>query len=201
MEDVEEKFRALAEAPATVLLKQLGAHLALWVAVFSMFAAADGWYQLTDWLLASLLSVITGLAAGFLTVNLVHEWFHYFGAKLTSSNYTLRAKPSLFVFDWDFEKNGLSQFYTMSIAGTVGGAIALMVISQAIDIDSAGRAALVAGAAASFVFGSIIEWPVLLRTQKSQNPLQELSGITPAVLGKAATGSAVTGLVCLAVLV
>ncbi|QFU74357.1 hypothetical protein EY643_01100 [Halioglobus maricola] len=200
MENPEEKFRALAETPTAVLMKQAGVHLAAWVAVFSMFAAADGWYQLTGWSMASLLSVITGLAAGFLTVNLVHEWFHYFGAKLTSANYKLSAKPSLFVFDWDFEKNGLGQFYTMSIAGTLGGATALLLISQAIDIDSTGRAALVAGAAASFAFGSIIEWPVLLRTRKSKNPLQELSGITPAVLGKAATGSAVTGLICLAVL-
>ncbi len=196
MEQPQEAFEKLTKTPAAILTKQAALHLALWTLSLCLFAAADSWNHLTGWSLASLLSVITGIAAGFLTVNLVHEWFHYLGAKLTSGTYTLTNKPSLFVFDWNFEKNTLDQFFRMSVAGTIGGALALWVVFNAVDANNAGRAAMVAGAAASFAFGSIIEWPVLMRTRASRNPMQELSKINPGVLGRASAGSAITGLLC-----
>ena len=196
MEQPQEAFEKMAKAPAALLAKQAALHLALWVIALSLFAATDSWTQLTGWSLASLLNIITGLFAGFITVNLVHEWFHYLGAKLTSGTYTIRDKPSLFVFDWDFEKNALGQFFTMSVAGTVGGVVALWAVFNSVDTNTAGRMALVAGAAASFAFGSIIEWPVLARTRRSKNPMQELSKISPGVLGRASAGSAITGLLC-----
>jgi hypothetical protein len=194
MEQPQEAFEHMAKAPTFLLLKQAGMHFALWLVAFSLFAATDSWATITGWSLASLLNVFTGIAAGFITVNLVHEWFHYFGARFVSGTYTISDKPSLFVFDWNFEKNDLQQFYTMSIAGTVGGIVALLAVINAIDTNSAGRAALVAGAAASFAFGSIIEWPVLARTRRSKNPMGELSKISPGVLGRASAGSAIVGL-------
>ena len=84
----------------------------------------------------------------------------------------------------------------MSVAGTVGGVLALWAVFSAVDTDTAGRAALVAGAAASFAFGSIIEWPVLMRTRRSKNPMAELAKINPKVLGRASAGSAIAGLLC-----
>ncbi|MEH6587144.1 MAG: hypothetical protein V7720_11315 [Halioglobus sp.] len=195
MEQPQETVEDIIQTPDFPLLRQAGLHLGLWILAFSLFAATDSWSQLTGWQLASLLNVLTGIAAGFITVNLVHEWFHYLGAKLTSGNYTLKTTPSLFVFDWNFETNKLNQFYTMSIAGSIGGAVALVAVFNSVDTDSAGRAALAAGAAASFAFGSIIEWPVLARTRRSKNPLQELSKITPSVLVRAATGSTIIGLI------
>lgn len=179
-----------------MLTRQAGIHLAAWLVAFSLFAAADSWSQLTGWSLASLLNVLTGIAAGFLTVNLVHEWFHYFGARLAGGEYTIASTPSLFVFEWQFDKNTLSQFYLMSIAGSVGGIAATYALFSAVDADSAGRIALLSGAMASFAFGSIVEWPVLLRTRRSHDPLAELSRLTPAALAKAASGSALAGLLC-----
>ena len=196
MEQPQEAFEKMAKAPAALLAKQAALHLALWVIAVSLFAATDSWSHLTGWTLASLVNMLTGIFAGFITVNLVHEWFHYFGAKFTSGTYTITDKPSLFVFDWNFEKNTLNQFFTMSVAGTVGGVLSLWAMYVAVDANTAGRAALVAGAAASFAFGSIIEWPVLARTRRSKNPLQELSKISPKVLGRASAGSAITGLLC-----
>ncbi len=196
MEQSQEAFEKMARAPATLLIKQGAMHLALWVIALSLFAAADSWSQLTGWTLATLLTVLTGIAAGFLTVNLVHEWFHYLGAKFSAADYTVRDKPSLFVFDWNFEKNTLNKFFSMSVAGTVGGVLALWAVFSAVDTDTAGRAALVAGAAASFAFGSIIEWPVLIRTRRSKNPMSELAKINPKVLGRASAGSAIAGLLC-----
>ena len=97
--------------------------------------------------------------------------------------------------DWDFEANNNPQFFTMSIAGSVGGVISVIVLWQALDLASAGQMAVIAGAIASFIFGAIIEWPVLLRTRRSGEPLVELSKIDPGVLLRATLGSGAGGLV------
>ena len=200
MSNPEEQFAELSQSRGFMLARQAGLHLAAWLVVFSLFAATDSWSQLTGWPLAALLNILTGIAAGFLSVNLAHEWSHYLGARLAGGEYTIASKPTLLVFDWQFDKNTISQFYLMSIAGTVGGLVAVYALFQAVDADSAGRIALLSGALASFAFGSIVEWPVLLRTRRSRDPLAELGKLTPGALGRAAAGSALAGMVCFLVL-
>lgn len=201
MSEQEQAFEAMAQSNSFLLLKQAGVHLGVWVVAFCLFAASDSWSQLTGWHLASALNVLTGVIAGFVTVNLLHEWFHYFGARATSASYSINARPSMFIYDWKFEENSLGQFYVMSIAGTVGGMLAVLLVFSAVEPDSAGRAAVCGGAVASFALGSLIEWPVLARTRRSHNPLAELSRLTPRALGTAGAGSAVAGLVAWAILV
>ncbi|KAA1191997.1 hypothetical protein F0M18_10785 [Pseudohalioglobus sediminis] len=192
----EAAFAELSQRPGFLLAKQAGIHLAVWLLSFSLFAATDSWTELTGSSLASLLNMLTGIVAGFVTVNLVHEWFHYLGAKLTSGQYAIAARPGLFVFDWHFDKNSLGRFYVMSIAGSVGGALGVWYLFANISPDNSGRAALLAAGVAGFVLGSLIEWPVLLRTRRSRDPLAELSKLTPPVLGRAIAGSAITGVLC-----
>ena len=200
MSEQEQAFEAMAQSNTFLLLKQAGIHLGVWVLAFCLFAASDSWAQLTGWQIASVLNVLTGFIAGFVTVNLLHEWFHYFGARAVSGSYSVNTKPSMFIYDWKFEDNNLRQFYVMSLAGTVGGVIAVLLVFNAVDANSAGRAALVGGAVASFAFGSIIEWPVLARTRHSKDPLAELSKLNPPRLGRAAAGSAIAGLATWALL-
>jgi hypothetical protein len=196
MSDQEEQFAAMSQTRGFMLTRQAAIHLGGWVLIFSLFAATDSWAQLTGWSLAAVLNMLTGIVAGFLSINLAHEWFHYLGARLVSGQYTITNKPSAFVFDWQFDKNSLSQFYFMSIAGSVGGALALMGLFNAIETNNLGRVSLLSGAFASFAFAAIVEWPVLWRTRHSRNPLAELSKLSPAKLGRAAAGSALAGLLC-----
>ena len=201
MRDQEQALETLPRSNTPLLLKQAAIHLGVWILAFCLFAASDSWAQITAWPLAILLNVLTGIIAGFVTVNLVHEWFHYLGARASSASYTVSPKPSMFVFDWKFEDNSLRQFYIMSIAGTVGGILSLILVFNAVEANSAGRAAVTAGAVASFALGSLIEWPVLARTLRSHDPLAELSKLTPGVLGRAGAGSAIAGLLAWVILV
>ena len=195
MSEMEERIAEMGSSPGTALAKQIAIHAVVWLVAFSLFAATDSWSLLTGWSLASMLNILTGIVAGFATVNLVHEWSHYLGARITGARYTVAEKPGLFVFDWDFEANSLGKFYIMSIAGSVGGALAVLLLFSAVMPDNPGRAALLAGAIAAFVLGGIIEWPVLLRTRRSRDPMRELSKISPGVLGSALAGSAASGIV------
>lgn len=200
MREQEQALETIPQSNAILLLRQAATHLGVWVLAFCLFAASDSWAQLTGWRLATVLNVLTGAVAGFVTVNLVHEWFHYLGARATSASYTVNPKPGMFVFDWKFAENSMRQFYIMSIAGTLGGVVALLLVFNAVAADSAGRAAVSAGAVTSFVLGSLVEWPVLARTRRSGDPVAELSRLTPKALGLFSAGSAVAGIITWAIL-
>lgn len=191
-----EQSRDASHSPTLALARQGALHFAMWLLAFSLFAATDSWAALTGWALALFLNILTGIIAGFVTVNLAHEWSHYLGARATGAEYRVAEKPSLFVFDWNFEANGLGRFLTMSVAGNIGGGLALLALFLGIEPDNAGRAALLAGAAASFALGAFIEWPVLLRTLRSGDPFAELAKLSPPVLGSAVTGSVAVGVAC-----
>lgn len=173
---------AAAPSPALAVARHAGAHLLLWLAAFGLFAATDSWHTLNGLGLASLLCVVSGIIAGFATTTILHEWFHLLGARLSGGAYTVPAKIGLFIYDWDFERNNLRQFYLMSIAGSIGGALAVLGLWAALPTDTTGRAALLAAALAAFVFAAAIEWPVLLRCRRSGDPLAELSKTDKRVL-------------------
>ncbi len=196
MTNPQEEFALMAQRPGFMLGKQAAIHMGIWLLSFSMFAATDSWAELTGLPLATFINVLTGSVAGFVTVNLAHEWFHYLGAKLASGHYTIASRPGLFVFDWQFDNNSLNQFYAMSIGGSIGGALAVIGLLAVISTDNAGRIALVAGGVAGFVLAAFIEWPVLMRTRKSGEPWLELSKLSPAKLGRAVLVSALAGLIC-----
>jgi hypothetical protein len=212
LEELEERSlgeaapRSLEEAmermsPATLaklrLGKLAGLHALVWLLSLGLFAAADSWVLLSGLGVASLLSVIAGVLAGLVVANLIHEWFHFLGAKLSGGRYAIPDKLGLFVYDWHFDRNSTAQFFTMSAAGTVGGAVALVLVFTTIPADTLGRCAVHAGVVAGFVFAAIIEWPVLRRVRFGGDPLTELSKIDQRVLGTAFGGATVAGLLAL----
>jgi hypothetical protein len=196
---VSEAVAAMSpeQAASFRLLKLAGVHLFVWVLVMGLFAAADSWQMLSDFNFASLLSVITGALAGVVTSSLIHEWFHYLGARRSGGDYTIPENLGVFVYDWNFRNNSLAQFHTMSIAGSVGGAVSIVLVWMMLPADTIGRAALHAGVIAGFVFGVWVEWPVLKRTRAGGDPMTELSKIDQGVLTGAFGAASLAGLVIL----
>ena len=166
------------------LFKHAVIHFVVAVSAFSLWAAADAWYLLTDLAVANFLSISTAVIAGVVVSTLFHEWFHFAGAKFSGSSYRIPAKIGLFVYDYDYEKNSISQFTVMSLAGQAGSWVAVIGLISLVPMDNSGRWMLAAGALGSAVFGGAIEWPVLLRSRESNNPLGELSKITAAVFNR-----------------
>ena len=198
--------RSLAEAmdsmPRAAVQKLLLARLAavhalVWLLALGLFAAAESWVLLGGPPMAAALCLVTGILAGLVTVNLLHEWFHYFGARFSGGQYDIPEKLGLFVYDWKFEVNDTRQFFIMSFAGSVGGALALWLLWTTVPPVTAGRAAVFAGAIAGFVFAAIIEWPVLRRVRFGGDPFAELSKIDQGVLAKAFAGGLLSGLITL----
>jgi hypothetical protein len=163
------------------LFKHAGIHFLVAITALSMWAAADTWYLVTELALANFLSVATAVVAGAAISTVIHEWFHYAGANVSGSTYTIPEKTGFFVYDFDYKESSEAQFRTMSYAGQLGSAVSVIGLLMLVPVDNAGRAMLISAALGSAVFGASIEWPVLMRTRESHDPLAELKKITPEV--------------------
>jgi hypothetical protein len=163
------------------LFKHALTHFLVGISVFALWAAADTWYLVTELGVANFLAIATAMVAGPVVSTIIHEWFHYAGAKFSGASYKIPEKVGLSVYDFDYGKNTEAQFNTMSYAGQIGSWVAVVGLFMLVPIDNSGRAMLVAAAIGSAIFGGCIEWPVLQRTRLSHDPLAELKKITPAV--------------------
>jgi len=178
------------------VIKHGGVHFLLWIVAMGLFAAADSWHHVTGLGLASFLCVITAIVAGLTTTTLLHEWFHFLGARISRSSYEIPSKAGLFVLDWNYSNNSLKQFYTMSVAGSVGSVVGVALLWWSVPTDTDGRDALVAASLASLAFAAAVEWPVLLRTRISGDPFTELSKIDQGVLLRSFLIATVAGWLC-----
>ena len=170
-------MEALSRSSGIRLAKLMGVHLLTALLVLSLFAAAVSWSVVSGLGLASALSVATGALAGITLSTLVHEWFHYAGARYAGASFTVPKKLGLFLYDWHFEKNDQHQFLIMSVAGSVGGFLSLLFLWYAVPADNWGGAALRAGVIASIVFAALVEWPVVRQVRQGADPMTELANI------------------------
>jgi hypothetical protein len=179
--EAERELARALDTPAARLARLAGAHLLVLLAALSLFAAADSWSVVTGLGIATLLGIATGALAGVVFANLVHEWFHYVGARYVGAAFEIPSRLGLFLYDWDFAKNNRRQFLTMSVAGSIGGAVAIILLWNAVPADSWGRAALRSGVIASVIFAALIEWPVIRRVRDGGDPFTELAKIPQAL--------------------
>lgn len=169
------------------------------LAIFS-FAAADTWSMHSGLLIAELLCVVTAVVAGIVITTLVHEWFHYLGARFAKAVIRIPKRQGLFVYRWDFDSNSTDQFLIMSIAGSVGGALAVILLWSVVPADTLARAVLLSAAVASFIYSALIEWPVIKRVRLSGDALAELSKIDKPLLSRSFVIASLSGIVLTVVL-
>ncbi len=186
-----ESHPGQSRARLTKLARNHG--LVFLIAILS-FAAADTWSTLSGLLIADLLCMITAALAGISITTLAHEWFHYFGARFSRANINIPTRQGLFVYLWDFGSNTTGQFLIMSIAGSIGGALAVILLWGTVPADTLGRAVLRSAAVASFIYSALIEWPVIRRARLSGDPLGELSQIDKPLLSRSFLIASIAGI-------
>jgi hypothetical protein len=164
------------------LYKHAGFQFGIALILFTLWAAADSWYLLTGFGISQALAVLTAALAGLAVSTVIHEWSHLAGAVVSGSKYRIPKKLGFFVYDFDFDKNSVPQFNVMSLSGQAGSLAAVFALYLFIPMDNAGRMMLVAAAVGSAVYGGLIEWPVIRRSQQSGKPFEELSKINGKVL-------------------
>ena len=167
-EELENQNRGLAKIAQY--------HFAAAMAAFTLFGAGDVWAVQSGLWLASAVSVANGLIAGVVLAYLIHEWSHFSGARLAGARSpTLKEPRSFFMFNFDMERNSISQFLTMSLGGPLGNWLLVLALWWLLPLNTAGQAMFFAAASAIAISVSIFEIPVINRTRAGGNPGKELA--------------------------
>lgn len=168
-------------------------HAATLVVAWSLLAAADSWTVISGLGVAKLLAIITGALAGGLFVAAMHEWGHLLGARMSNSDIAISSRPGIVLYQWHFPYNSVPQFMAMSLCGTAGGLLGLLLLFTQLSPDTVGRTAVLAAAAGFSAFAATLEWPIIWRTRTSREAGKEYAKITPSVLTTSATVGFVVG--------
>ncbi len=155
-------------------LTQARWHLLALLAALTLFAAAESWLLLTDMALARVFALLAGLIAGLALAQLVHEWGHYLGARLSGATVPMKPEPALLAYDFDFQANSPRQFLWMSVGGSLGNIVAILLVCWLIPLDYPHRVAMLAATVGAAVFVAVLEWPIINHARRHQDPMGAL---------------------------
>jgi hypothetical protein len=181
-EDFDDRAERLVKTGAGVAAKDEATlslvilrDVAVVSALLSLFAAAATWATVSGLAIARLLSVVDGLLVGAATAALLHEWGHFVGARLAGGHAPLKPiRGFLPIFDFDYENNDARAFEWMSVGGNLGDIGVVLIFFLALPLESAGNAALVAGAFGFAVFAGGIEFPVIRKARAGMSGIEAL---------------------------
>ncbi|MXY04588.1 MAG: hypothetical protein F4171_14795 [Gammaproteobacteria bacterium] len=145
---------------------QLTQDAALILAGLALFGGAEAWAAASGLALAQVVAVGNALVAGWVITSVLHEWGHYTGAKLARAA-APRVKPpgfSFFRYRFDLERNTLGQFTAMSLGGNVAHWGVFAAAFLLLPMATLAQSGFVAATFAFAVFASVIEWPIIART-------------------------------------
>ena len=155
------------------------------LAALAIWGGADAWAVASGLPLAVFASVGNGIAAGWIITSLLHEWGHYAGAKLSRAA-APRIQPkgfSFFRYRFDLQNNSLEQFTYMSVGGNLAHWSVFLALLVLLPLETAGQAAFAGAAFAFALFASIIEWPIIARTQRGEvQPAEAFAHIDAAFI-------------------
>ena len=166
MADQSTNSETAREEKEPELLGMLLKDITVIFAALAIWGSADSWASNSGLSLALVTAVGTALIAGWLIASLLHEWGHYFGAKVANSRAPRMTFPGfLFVrYNFDLEQNSLAQFTSMSVAGSIAHWGVFVAALLLFPMTSLAQTAFVSATFAFAVFASIIEWPIIART-------------------------------------
>ena len=158
-------------------MRRIGSwHGAAVLAALTLWGAGNLWAVESELLVAQLVALGNALVAGTVLASLFHEWGHFLGARLSGSRSPVLAKPRrlYFMFNFDMEANTPRQFHWMSVGGLSGSWAAAVLLFLLLPLETLSAALLLSVVVANAVNASVFEVPIILRTQRSQDPQQEL---------------------------
>ncbi len=146
-------------------------HGVMFMLALTAWGAADSWAISSSLLLAQGVAIINGAIAAYVMTNVLHEWGHFLGARMTAAYSPVVIEPrGFFMFRYDYDKNNDRQFLAMSLGGIIAPFVLLALILLLVPIDNPGRAALLAMTIAQTITVCTFEMPVMIRTYRGMQP-------------------------------
>lgn len=153
------------------MLKQALAHGGVAALLIALLASAA---SLPAGGVAGSVAVAWAFLTGLALSHIIHEWCHFFGARLAGSTLSLKPAVHPLFFDFDFAKNTPGQFLCLSIGGLLGNIVLLSVALVLAGPQSPVMTGFLAAVAGQFVFVLMLELPVSLGVMAGRDPLQSL---------------------------
>ena len=166
MADEQSGDAGKSDAREPALGGQLTKDAALILAGLALFGGAEAWASVSGLAIAQIVAVGNALVAGWIIASMLHEWGHYAGAKLARAA-APRVRPpgfSLFRYRFDLEGNSLGQFTAMSIGGNLAHWAVFAAAFLLLPMSTLAQSGFVGATFAFAVFASVIEWPIIART-------------------------------------
>ncbi len=165
-EQEERKDRDLAR------LKRIATrHGAAFLAVITLWGAADLWASESGLLLAQLVALLNAIFAGVAMAYLAHEWGHFTGARISGAvSPVLKEPKSFFMFNFKQDLNTRGQFLSMSVGGPAANWSLAILLFLLLPMETASQAMLVAATTAIAVSVSVFEFPVINRVMYGDDP-------------------------------
>ena len=144
-------------------------HAAFVLGSLSLWGVSDYWANETDLTLAHGLALINSLVAGTIIASILHEWGHFLGARLSSSNAPLLEKTfSFFFFNFKDEGNTKSQFLKMSLGGPIANWSLVIGFFFLLPLETWSQILLLATMLSIAVSVSIFEIPIMFRLREGE---------------------------------
>ena len=144
-------------------------HAAFVLGSLSLWGVSDYWADETDLILAHGLALINSLVAGTIIASILHEWGHFLGARLSSSNAPLLEKTfSFFFFNFKDEGNTKSQFLKMSLGGPIANWSLVIGFFFLLPLETWSQILLLATMLSIAVSVSIFEIPIMFRLREGE---------------------------------
>ncbi len=178
--------------------------VAIVLVILSLWAAADAWRAATGLASAAGLSLLDGIAAGYVLARMAHEWGHFAGARWAGGlapTLPVTTIGSVFTFfTFDLERSPPRAFRAMGVGGNVGHwAMALLLLSLA-PLDTLGRIALPSAAVGFALSASLTEIPFIRNAFSGASAQESFRGFTRAKLARNRWIGAGAGLLMLVLL-
>jgi hypothetical protein len=186
----------LASNNKKLLKKQAAFHGGAFISAIALWGAADSWALVSGLAFAQFFLVVASIAFGIVISHISHEWCHFGGALFKKSTYTVKASPALLFFDFNYLKNSSEQFLSMSIGGSVGNFLLILLVLFLIPFDSPGRIMLFSTVVAMSAFVAVIEFAVIRRVKSGEETMAVLAdhfGNDPGIFDRATKTGVVTG--------
>lgn len=161
---------ATAQRQSTALLFGLIVRDALLtILILTTWNWINAWQIESPSTLSWLLAGITGLVSGWIISRFLHEWGHYFPAKLLGATCPLYSISKVGkIFEYEMDKNNETQFAALSWGGTLTHWFIALFLFYFLDGNSPAVVGIQAGAFGYVATATVVEFPVMIRHAMGQ---------------------------------
>ncbi len=166
------------------LLQRLIRDGLLFTAAYFLWHATAGWYTADPYWLPAILIAVFSFSTAYAACYIMHEWGHYFGARLSGANIPVAPVGNILLGLFDPRQHTVRQFQWMSLGGVAAYTITAILFAVTYQ-PALPLQALTLGGVAFVAQSWSVDLPIIWRVQRGAPVLPTATdGAAPQVIGR-----------------